>query len=359
LEDILNKQSGEGWFIEYDGADPGYQTLCLYYLAQIYHRKRDARLQTALERALSFLSWFVHPDGTFGGDYGSRRTSIYYPGGIARLCPEHPLAARMTHFMLDSIKDGRTVTLADIDMGNLAPLLSNYILLLEADLSDATKAPMLPCEKEDVCKDFDSAGMHIRGTKRYYAIVGTSNGGVLKIFNRKDKAVIHSDSGYVGQMHSGHFITTQVTHANPSADVKPGEIRIRSPFFKMTRTTPSPFLVLIFRIMNLTVMRSKFVRERIKYYLAHWLIRRKTGVPLTLTRIIRFTDNSVAINDRLDKGGRLGLRWLEHGRLFNAIHMASSLYFENVKTSYNGMTPRSIDVERLSKNRTIELETIV
>ena len=33
---ILKNQSSEGWFPEYGGADPGYQTLCMHYLAQIY-----------------------------------------------------------------------------------------------------------------------------------------------------------------------------------------------------------------------------------------------------------------------------------------------------------------------------------
>ena len=35
VAEILASQSDEGWFPEYGGADPGYQTLCLYYLAEI------------------------------------------------------------------------------------------------------------------------------------------------------------------------------------------------------------------------------------------------------------------------------------------------------------------------------------
>ena len=102
----MASQSGEGWFPEYEGSDPGYQTLCLYYLAKIYHLHPDSQLKTALERAVEFLSWFAHPDGTFGGEYGSRRTAIFYPGGLAILSREIPLAGRLVRFMLDSIAAG-------------------------------------------------------------------------------------------------------------------------------------------------------------------------------------------------------------------------------------------------------------
>ena len=40
LDRILNNQSQEGWFMEYEGADPGYQTLCLHYLVDVHLQKK-------------------------------------------------------------------------------------------------------------------------------------------------------------------------------------------------------------------------------------------------------------------------------------------------------------------------------
>jgi len=80
LDFILSKQSREGWYVEYGGADPGYQTLCMYYLAQIYGIAPYNELRKSLSTSLDFLQYFVQPDGSFGGEYGSRRTEIYYPG---------------------------------------------------------------------------------------------------------------------------------------------------------------------------------------------------------------------------------------------------------------------------------------
>ena len=38
---ILKNQSKEGWFKEYEGADPGYQTLCTYYLADLHLKQKS------------------------------------------------------------------------------------------------------------------------------------------------------------------------------------------------------------------------------------------------------------------------------------------------------------------------------
>jgi hypothetical protein len=82
----------------------------MYYLAQVYRLAPSERLRASLQASLEFLQYFVQPDGSFGGEYGSRRTEIYYPGGIALLGDEFPLAAAMSVRMLDAIEHRRTTT---------------------------------------------------------------------------------------------------------------------------------------------------------------------------------------------------------------------------------------------------------
>ena len=115
----------------------------------------DPAFKSALGRAVEFLSWFVHPDGSFGGEYGSRRTAVYYPGGIALLADEFPLAAAMTSRMMASISQGHTVTLHDIDIGNLAPLLQSSLLALDALIKfPGLEQNTLPCDQHEVSIDF-------------------------------------------------------------------------------------------------------------------------------------------------------------------------------------------------------------
>jgi len=54
LEIIYRNQSEEGWYKEYEGADPGYQTLCTHYLSRIYEITKDERLKNSLVRSAKF-----------------------------------------------------------------------------------------------------------------------------------------------------------------------------------------------------------------------------------------------------------------------------------------------------------------
>ena len=73
LEKILSNQSKEGWYKEYEGADPGYQSLCTFYLAEILNIRPSSKLKESIKKSLKYLCYFVHPDGSFGGIYGSRK----------------------------------------------------------------------------------------------------------------------------------------------------------------------------------------------------------------------------------------------------------------------------------------------
>ena len=85
IDRILDARSNEGWFQEYYGADPGYQTLALDYLSSLDKEKPDYRLAPLLRDSLDFLRYMAHPDGSFGGLYGSRNTRFLYPAGVEEM----------------------------------------------------------------------------------------------------------------------------------------------------------------------------------------------------------------------------------------------------------------------------------
>jgi hypothetical protein len=360
LNTILTNQSKEGWFLEYNGADPGYQTLSIHYLAQVYKRKPEAKLKSAIQKALSFLSWFVHPDGTFGGEYGSRRTAIYYPGGIALLSSEFPTAGSICRFMIKSIIENRTVTLDQIDMGNLAPLLSSYLLLLDTYPSDQLQnVPLLPFEKESVNQNFPDGGFYIRGTHQYYAIVGVSNGGVLKIFDKKRKVIMRNDCGYFGQTKKGAYITTQITDRSCSCQIKSNKIEIYTPFYEVSQIIPTASLFIVLRLLNLTIMRNIKLGNYVKRLLVKVLMKEKQIAPLVLTRKLRFDNDKVFVHDILQLKKSLCLSWLKFGQSFVAIHMSSGRYFENFLTARKSLSSQQVDVEGLRMRGKIEIKVSI
>ena len=126
IKRILAHQSCEGWFREYEGADPGYQSLCTYYLADLHRTCPGWDLLEPLRQSIRFLHYFAHPDGSFGGLYGSRCTRFYYPAGVLALGDDVPEAQALANFMETSIAQHRTVTLSAMDEPNFIPMFNAY-----------------------------------------------------------------------------------------------------------------------------------------------------------------------------------------------------------------------------------------
>ena len=59
--DVVASQHAEGWYPEYDGADPGYQSLCTGHLADVHRRRPDWGLAEPLARSVRFAWHFAHP----------------------------------------------------------------------------------------------------------------------------------------------------------------------------------------------------------------------------------------------------------------------------------------------------------
>ena len=79
---IIKTQNKEGWFPEYEGCSPGYLTVTIDYLAQFFSYRPSKQLKASILQAIKFLHNIQHPDGTCGGDYGSRNTSFFHPNGF-------------------------------------------------------------------------------------------------------------------------------------------------------------------------------------------------------------------------------------------------------------------------------------
>jgi hypothetical protein len=354
MAEVLSSQSPEGWFPEYGGADPGYQTLCLYYLAEIAAWKPSASLSGALDRSLEFLQWFVHPDGTLGGVYGSRRTRLAYLGGFALLASEFPLAASISEGLSAAAGDELPVTVQTVDSGNLAPLFTNLVrsLSIRQPAARAAAAVLLPRDRQTARVDFAGAGLHVRVTPAYYAIVGSRNGGTLTVFDRTSNVRVCEDGGYVGQLEDGRFVTSQVTGAHET-NVDADSVTVDASFHTMSRPVPTPALFVILRILNLTVMRSIAVGNAIKRALVARLVAPQGRIDLRVVRRFTFRER-VEVHDRFSNAGGLAIRWMRGRVPLQSLHMASAGYYDGAALRTPPQTPIEIDAPALTRTRAFE-----
>lgn len=356
VESVLGRQSSEGWFPEYDGADPGYQTLCVDYLSAYAERRPSDRVNAALERAIGFLEWFVHPDGTFGGVYGSRRTSVVYLAGLARLAPTVPAAGAMCEALATAMARTDSVAPSAIDAGNLAPLLTSTVSALGHLRAGLGSVP-LPCEAIGHC-DCPAAGLHVRSTAGVYAIVGASNGGTVTAFSRTAKKLLLDDGGYVAELPDGSKITTQSTRADRKAAIEGGVITIETGFVRMSSAMPTPGRFAVLRVLNLTLMRSIAFGNWIKRRLVGLLMTSGGDVPLTLTRRISVDEQGVRIDDRIENPTGIALKWMTGGQPFSSIHMASAGYAQSGRLG-TARPGTIVNVQHLARERTIDVTTRV
>lgn len=327
LSRIVNRQSTEGWYEEYGGADIGYQTHATFYLANIWRRTGDERLLASLERSVEFLAYFVHPNGTIGGEYASRNTTFYFPAGFEILAPQMPKARAIAIHLRGALAKQVNVGLTMMDAYNFCPMLNNYLFAHSAAKAPIVGYDALPFEG---CGhwNFPDAGLLVHSTKSYYAIFAPSKGGVLKVFDKRSNKLAYSDCGYWAELRGGSCVSSQSFSKENAATADANSASVRTPFTRINQTLMSPWLFLAFRCFTQTVGRQKMVARKLKGLLALVLVRRRRTIDLVLERYLRFEADSVTISDHIDGNEKHALKYLWRDPKFSSIHMGSARYFQ-------------------------------
>ncbi len=333
LNRILKKQSSEGWFREYEGADPGYQSLCMYYLADLHLMRPDLDLLKPLLRSIRFLWHFAHPDGSFGGHYGSRNTRFYFPAGIEALADVIPEAGALAAFMRRSISSNSTVTLSTMDEPNLIPMFNAYCwaaALFDANGSKSHEnLPDLPSVSGTSWrKHFSDAGLFIDKGKRHYTIISLHKGGVCYHFPLDDEKA-RIDMGVVAassKSSNRRQYSTQAFSRENDIRIETDTITVTAPFTEVHRQIPSTLQFIVLRLLNITLMRSIEFGNWFKTLLVKLLITGKKTTLVQNIRVIRLGPDIDIADEWVNNTS--GLTRLDTGAHFIAIHMASQGYWQ-------------------------------
>ncbi len=356
---ILERQSPEGWYDEYGGADPGYQTHGSFYLARLWQLSGDDALATSIERSMTFLAHFIHPDGSLGGEYTSRNTQTYYPAAFDMFASRHGGAAWISGRMRDSVPGAAAAGLPGVDAWNYFPLLNNIVFAYRAAASGAARAE--PCEPDaaEGLLWYPGAGIARIRHARYDAYIGTAKGGVVKVWDRASRRLLLSDCGWAGRTFNGRVASTQYQDTKRNVRVDGGHVVVEGKLAQAARPVMSPLRFLAFRAFSLTVGRFAGAGRWLKQQLVRVLIYRKRTLDVAFQRTVELTANRIVIRDQLKGDHEGSLTSLERGALFTTIHMGSSRYFVNndldaVSASREPAEAWRIDPAQLSEGVTVE-----
>jgi hypothetical protein len=288
------------------------------HLADAAETAGDERLWAALEKGVGFASHFVHPDGSFGGVYGSRATRIYYPAAMELLAARSPLAARIAARMKRAIGEATTVPLAAIDQPNLMPLFNNccQALLAAGGRADAEEW-RLPAGR----RRLPEAGLLVDAGERHHTIVSTRKGGV--VYHWRDGALVLADAG-IALRDGGRVLTSQGDDPDNAVEIAGDEIRISGRLRPLSIPLPNALNFLVLRLLGATVMRLPAVNALVKRTIAGMLVRSGKAGAGTFTRRIRLSPD-LRIEDEWQPSR---LERIPTPAPFSAIHMASAGYWQ-------------------------------
>lgn len=321
-------QDQEGWFPEYGGADIGYLSVSLDYLARYYLKSGDKKAFGILEKGLSFLSHFIHPDGSVGGIYGSRNTTYLIPSGIEILANFMPLARKISSVLQKSIEDNCILSPKTLDERYL---IQNGYTFLEASKQlkrrqflQGKESAQLPCSSFGQ-KHFPNAGIWIKSTSNFYCLINYKKGGAFYLYDRFKKTGIYN-SGILLWRGKKVYTSSYLSQQNEielSSDGK--TISIKGRLKKIADYCPTSFRFVVLRILLGIARLVPWLTTVIKSAFRALLVSQKRVSSLYFERSFTI-DNNILVKDKFspgifDKGQISGVLEL--------VYTPSSRYFNN------------------------------
>lgn len=287
LDRLLAWQSDEGWFPEYGGADPGYQTVTIDCLAKLHEMTKFAseRLSAAIDRGLRFARLFLHPDRSYGGEYGSRGTYHFYPHGCELLAATHAPAADLADGFLTALACGTQAAFDDdrLYVHRLGNLIEAF---LDWSPVRAVRPAAPPGERVTFLPE---ARLLVRNSTPTYSAISAARGGVFKHFDAHGRCT--SDAGLVVETTAGRVAVSQRHEMSRElqwvdSDTFGWRLTVAGPLDWARFETVGPCKQALLHLGMLTV--GRFCRTITRRLLQRRLIRGRRPCPIRLTRSFEF-----------------------------------------------------------------------
>jgi len=290
LRTLLSWQHDEGWFAEYDGFDPGYHTLTISSLARIQQLLPDRDdLRQAVERAVRLAIELVHPDGSWGGEVGSRDTFNYFPHGFELVGRWMPQALALNDRVLGAVNRGVGPCIADDRI--IGHHAWNQLLAFR----DRVAERPAPSPHPEGRLWLEGAGVLVDRRGGFELFAAPGKGGVFKLF--KDRELVVSDTQVSLRVQDGGGSRTAVAHLRSGHQVQVEEdlveVRGRFSWANLTGMT-TPRLLLLRAVM---LMGGRLCPDLIRRVLQRWLITGRRRTAYEFERIFRWEDGGITVTD--------------------------------------------------------------
>tara|TARA_Y100001970_G_scaffold294299_1_gene450051 strand:+ start:5796 stop:7409 length:1614 start_codon:yes stop_codon:yes gene_type:complete len=346
LDKLMESQSNEGWTPEYGGFDVGYQSITLSYLSDYCRRKPNQNLSSKLLNMISFLSYFIHPDGSVGGDYGSRNTSFLVPFGFAFYSDNSEDAAAVISKVFLDKNSNLNHSIDDRYVCHF--ILPSYLKTIEYLKGKDFVDNDLPYQIS-FSKKFNDSGFWIESNKNCYFICSIKKQGVFKLFSKSGQGVI-SDLGYIAISKNEIALTNWINQQVDDIELNKNSLIIKGSFFTVSNKVPNSFYHFMLRIA------SFFFGRRLLPILKSYFINRNKKLKAALTRKLIFDESTLLVSDEISFKSTYDLNlFTNENSSFR--YVAPSNYFEhNQLCSNNSLVKQSFVNGKMTFAKLIDLK---
>jgi hypothetical protein len=347
----------EGWSLEYDGADPGYLSATVSFLAKMHDHEPVPGLKEVLRQAIDFCSYFVFPDGSYAGNIGSRHTHHFYPHGFEIMAKVNGTAQAIAARLSKSLEEGNLVPPEIMSDRYMVLRMSEYLLACLAASPRPATPTLLPCEQEPFVRYFPSARVQITNRKNYYLITNLGKGGVLRVCTRPPEYKHAMDSGIMARLADGAIVTSQ--WINPNYEVEQSESGwvVRGSLQKTPLQKPfTVFTHVIFRLTLLVLGWCAPIAHWLKGQIRKTLMLSSSAVPIRFTRTCSMSNGDLVLVDEIRLEGRIEVRELSIGADVLMRHVPQSQYFMRYELAAQPRAVSAKDLDLLNREKRLVME---
>ena len=250
-------------------------------------------LRGPIEKAVRFAAHFVHPDGTFGGEYASRNTRNFFPHGFELAGAWLPEALSVNDRFLEGLAADRQPCYADDHI--LGHHMWNDLLAWRDFVEIRPAASAI----EPGRASFPNAGLLVDSRDSKTLIVSTNKGGVFKFYRNNeltasDTQISIQTAGKGGKARNavGHLVDGYDVAIEDDAITVSGALG----WAKHKGMTPAKMIVL--RLVMLTA--GRFFPDLIRKILQKMLITGKEDAPFRFIRRIEWREGgALGVHDEV------------------------------------------------------------
>ncbi len=332
----------EGWSREYDGVDPGYLSATVSFLAKVYQSNPDPEILKVLEQSIQFCSYFVYPNGFYGGSLGSRNTLHFYPHGFEVMSKKIPLAAAVAERMSQGLAEGKLVPPEIMSDRYVFYRVPEFLQAYLDHTPRPNELPLLPYEREPFTNYFPQAKVFVANRPQSYIMANLAKGGVVKIFDRQSGRLVLNDCGVIGRLADDRVVTSQ--WIDPDYEIETDEEGWKvsgSLHVVPSNKLFTPFRHILFRSALVALGWFPPFSHMLKGFIRKTLMLGQRPVSARFTRYIELYEEEITLRDELRVDGNGKFTALSIGDEFFVRYVPQSRYFQKQELNLGGyLLPR-------------------